>query len=108
MIIFFSYTGNIPVYGFASFMVIASALGGPRPLYGGVYTVGDMGSCIVGGLHLLRTYLFCVATFTVCCVLLLDGCVHPSYAEAGCIMSNLLSNKAPLFKKETNPFTTNL
>jgi hypothetical protein len=28
------------VYGFAPFMVIASAFGGSRPLYGGVYTAG--------------------------------------------------------------------
>jgi hypothetical protein len=32
MIKFFSYACNIPVYGFAPFMVIASGLGGPRPL----------------------------------------------------------------------------
>nr|XP_051177523.1 uncharacterized protein LOC127292205 [Lolium perenne] len=36
-------SGNLPVYGLAPFMVVASAIGGPRPLYGGVYTVGEFG-----------------------------------------------------------------
>jgi hypothetical protein len=35
----FSYTGHLPLYGFAPFMIIASACGGSRPLYEDVYTV---------------------------------------------------------------------
>nr|XP_051191361.1 flocculation protein FLO11-like [Lolium perenne] len=35
--------GHLQVYSFAPFMVVASASGGPRPLYGGVYTVGGNG-----------------------------------------------------------------
>jgi hypothetical protein len=31
------------MYGFAPFMVVTSALGGPRPLYVGVYTIGEHG-----------------------------------------------------------------
>nr|XP_051223222.1 uncharacterized protein LOC127341416 [Lolium perenne] len=36
-------TGCLPVHQFAPFMVVAAAYGGPRPLYGGVYTVGGHG-----------------------------------------------------------------
>jgi hypothetical protein len=31
------------MYDFAPFMVVTQVLGGPRPLYGGVYTVGEHG-----------------------------------------------------------------
>jgi hypothetical protein len=41
MIFLLSYAGNLPVYGLVQFMVVTSAIGGPRSLYGGVYTVGE-------------------------------------------------------------------
>jgi hypothetical protein len=31
------------MYGYTPFIVIATALGGPQPLYGGVYTVEEYG-----------------------------------------------------------------
>jgi hypothetical protein len=31
------------MYGVALFMVVAPAFGGPRPIYGGVYTIGGNG-----------------------------------------------------------------
>jgi hypothetical protein len=34
------------MYGYASFMVTASALGGLRPLYGGIYTIEEFGQGI--------------------------------------------------------------
>jgi hypothetical protein len=34
------------MYGYALFMVVASAFGGQRPIYGGVYTVGELGQGI--------------------------------------------------------------
>jgi hypothetical protein len=40
---FFSYAGHLPAYDFDPFMVTASAPGGPRPLYGGVYTIEGNG-----------------------------------------------------------------
>jgi hypothetical protein len=43
IIFFFSLAGCIPFYGFAPFMVATSTTGGPRPLYEGVYTVGEYG-----------------------------------------------------------------
>jgi hypothetical protein len=43
MTIFVYHAGHLPVYNFASFMVASSALGGSRPLYRGVYTIGEHG-----------------------------------------------------------------
>jgi hypothetical protein len=53
------------VYIFAPFMVIASAYGGSRPIYGGAYTVGEynrglfskMGGHIIDGLKPMKLSL---------------------------------------------------
>jgi hypothetical protein len=43
MIKFFSFAGCVPYYGFPPFMVATQTFEELRPLYGGVYTVGEYG-----------------------------------------------------------------
>jgi hypothetical protein len=37
----FSYAGNLPVCGFAPFMIVASAYGGSWSVHGDVYIIGE-------------------------------------------------------------------
>jgi hypothetical protein len=43
MIKFFYHAGYLQMYNYALFMVTASTLRGPKPIYGGVYMIEEYG-----------------------------------------------------------------
>jgi hypothetical protein len=76
-------------------MVAASTLGGPKPLYEGVYTVGEYVQGVYfpqhGWLHshrIVANVVNLVGSFLLLCDCGFSGysndCVHFSYAEVGC------------------------
>jgi hypothetical protein len=57
---------------------------------------------IYGGQRLQLLSLICNLAFFICFEQDLSlGCVHLSYAEAGCKLNNFLSNKALFIEKKT-------